>query len=186
MLEHALTSWGHQVTTVADGRQAWDELNKPEPPPLAILDWQMPGPTGPELCRRIREHTDLRALYVILLTAMEKQDDIVSGLEAGADDYIIKPYKPAELRARINVGARVIELQQSLTDRVAELEEALSQVRTLQGLIPICAYCKRIRNEREYWERVESYIGARADVKFTHGICPDCLKAVQDKYGLEP
>ena len=185
LLDSVLENWGHQVVVVNDGQQAWDILSQPGAPRIAIVDWMMPRIDGPELCRRIRRTQETLGLYVILLTSRRDPADIISGLQAGADDYIVKPFEPEELRARLGVGLRVVALQNSLTAKITELKQALAQVHTLQGLIPICAYCKRIRNEAEFWERVESYITARSDARFSHGICPDCVKKVSAELGPE-
>ena len=125
-----------------------------------------------------------RSTYVILLTARRERGDIVAGLKAGADDYVIKPFDSEELRARVAVGERMVNLQNALNARIVELQHALAQVHTLQGLIPICAYCKRVRNEREYWERVESYISARSDARFSHGVCPECAQRLNPDFLL--
>lgn len=121
-----------------------------EPPPLAIVDWVMPKMDGPELCRRIRQRQGTSFMYVILLTAKGMREDIVVRLDAGVDDYLVKPFDPEELRARVGVGHRIVELQQSLADRIHEPEESLSQVTSLRGLLPICAYCKKIRDDKIY------------------------------------
>lgn len=176
LLTSVLKNWGHQVVDVSDGQQAWDILIQPDSPRLAILDWMMPRIDGPELCQRIRKNATTLGIYAILLTGRRDPADIISGLKAGADDYIVKPFEPEELQARLGVGQRVVGLQNALNSRIAELQAALAEVHSLQGLIPICAYCKRIRNEAEFWERVESYIGARSDARFSHGICPECIK----------
>ncbi len=102
----------------------------------------------------------------------------MAGLDSGADDYITKPFDRDELQARINVGLRMAALQQSLAERVADLEEALKRVKQLQGLLPICCYCKCIRNDGNYWQRVEEYIGEHSDAQFSHGICPKCFDTV--------
>ena len=111
---------------------------------------------------------------MILLTSRDASSDIVAGLRAGADDYVTKPPDEDELLARINVGARVVKLQHALADRVRQLEEALSNVKQLQGLLPICSYCKSIRNDQNYWQRVETYISDHSGVQFSHSYCPDC------------
>ena len=184
LLEQTLEIWGYTVRNAVDGEDAWRILQEPDAPQLAILDWMMPRLSGPDLCRRIRADERLRSLYIILLTARQTAKDMITGLNAGADDYLTKPFNPSELEARIGVGQRVVRLQRELAERIDELEHALEQVRTLSGLVPICAYCKKVRNEREYWERVESYISARSGARFSHGICPDCLRRVEEENGL--
>src|SRR5207244_3597988 len=114
----------------------------PDRPRLAILDWQMPGLDGPTVCRRVRAAPELKGLYLILLTARTERDDVLEGLRAGANDYVTKPFDPAELEARVNVGAEMVQLRDELAERVAELEKALADVKRLHGLLPICAYCK--------------------------------------------
>ena len=163
-----LERWGFEVTVAADGNSAWKLLVGDQPPSLAILDWMMPGLDGLELCRRIRS-TPLRApVYLILLTSRAGRQDLVDGLEAGADDYLTKPFDPGELRARIRVGQRTLGL--------------LANIKRLSGLLPICSYCKRIRSDQNYWEEVESYISVHTDAQFSHGICPPCYaKAVEEE-----
>jgi len=174
LLQAALAKWGHEVTVTASGTEVWDALQQADAPSLLILDWLMPGIDGVEICRRARQRDELKSAYIILLTSRGGKDDIVEGLQAGADDYVTKPFDYAELRARVQVGARVVQLQTALAGRVRELEEAMSSVKTLEGLLPICCYCDKIRDDGNYWHRVESYITGRANVRFSHGICPDC------------
>jgi DNA-binding response OmpR family regulator len=169
-----LRKWGYDVMAAEDGARAWEALQGEEAPPLAILDWLMPGMDGIEICRRIRQSLRTRSVYLILLTARRGQKDKIEGLQAGADDYITKPFDREELRARVQVGMRVLELQGALAQRVRELEEAVSRVKTLQGLLPICSYCKKIRNDRNYWQQVEAYISDHSEAQFSHGICPEC------------
>lgn len=176
MLQAALAKWGYEVAVTEDGDQAWNALQDPVPPSLAVLDWLMPRMDGVEICRKVRASPSLRSVYLILLTSRIKKDDLISGLEAGADDYITKPFDPDELRARIRVGVRVAKLQTTLAERVRDLEKALSQVHQLHGLLPICCYCKKIRDDQNYWHQVESYVSQYADVRFSHGVCPECLE----------
>lgn len=133
LLESSLAQPGHEIITTHDGQQAWEMLQRMDgPPPLLVLDWLMPGIDGLELCRRVRKTPELQLAYVILLTSRGHREDIVEGLEAGADDYVTKPFNPNELRARISVGSRMMKLQRTLADRVKELEGALQRVSQLQ------------------------------------------------------
>jgi len=134
-----------------------------------------------ELCRRARQDDRLASAYILLLTSRTAKEDIVQGLEGGADDYVTKPFDTAELRARIQVGARLVSLQSALAERVRELEGALSHVKQLHGLLPICCYCKKIRDDKNYWHQVESYVANHADVRFSHGICPDCSLKLKEQ-----
>lgn len=176
MVENLFTEVGHEVEAVGDGQAAWDALQRPDGPRLAVLDWMMPGLDGPEICRRARQHLNSDPPYLILLTAREASQDVVAGLQSGADDYICKPFDSDEFRARVQVGCRVVELQRSVAERVRELEAALAQVRQLRGLLPICCYCKKIRDDQNYWQQVEKYLGDHSEVRFSHGICPECWK----------
>lgn len=170
-----LRKGGYDVTLAADGNEAWQVLQTPGAPALAVMDWMMPGIDGPDICRRLRQLESSTPTYVILLTSRDASADIVTGLRAGADDYVTKPPDEDELLARVSVGARVIGLQQALADRVRRLEEALSNVKQLQGLLPICSYCKRIRDDKNYWSQVETYISDHSGVQFSHSYCPDCF-----------
>ena len=174
ILSRTLMRWDFDVTVVADGAEAWRYLEASTEPTLAILDWMMPQLNGPDVCRKVRQDLPLANMYLILLTSLEAKSDIVTGLEAGADDYVVKPFDPEELRARMQVGVRVLTLQERLAERVSELQAALSNVKQLHGLLPICSYCKRIRGDDQYWTQVESYIAERSEAQFSHGICPAC------------
>ena len=109
-----------------------------------------------------------------MITSRANPGDLVEGLDAGADEYLVKPVDPTELRARVHAGERLIDLQQRLADRIRELESALANVHKLSGLLPICAYCHSIRDDSNYWHRVEEYVTEHSDATFSHGICPDC------------
>ena len=175
ILERTLGGWGHEVVAVSDGLSASNILCGDEAPGLAILDWMMPGLEGPEVCRRVRDLARPVPLYLILLTGKDATGDVVAGLDSGADDYVTKPFDRAELQSRIKVGQRMLALQHGLADRVRELEESMARVKQLQGMLPICAWCKNVRNDGNYWQTVEVYMAEHADVRFTHGICPACL-----------
>ena len=178
-VSRSMTGWGFQTTVVNDGLAAWQQLTADPPPSLAILDWEMPGLEGPDLCRRLRSDPTRAHLYIVLLTARNTSVDLIAGLDSGADDYLVKPVDLRELRARLHVGVRVVSLQQRLAEKIAELQTTLDSVRQLRGLLPICAYCKRIRNDQNYWQRVEVYVSEHTDATFTHGICPTCLEDAQ-------
>jgi sigma-B regulation protein RsbU (phosphoserine phosphatase) len=169
-----LVKWGYDVVAVNDGAQAWQELQKPRAPHVALLDWMMPQLDGFEVVQRVRRAGGLTPTYFILLTARAAKEDMIAALEAGADDYVTKPFDQNELRARLQVGLRVVDLQLRLADRVQALEESLNQVKLLQGLLPICSYCKKVRGDGNYWHQVEQYIAARSEAQFSHSICPDC------------
>jgi DNA-binding response OmpR family regulator len=176
ILEGILGKWGYAVVTTSDGLGALEALQRKEAPPLAIVDWMMPGMDGVEFCHQMRKTKTHTPTYIILLTSKGQQDDIVAGLESGANDYIRKPFDREELRARIRVGERVVELQSALAERIRMLEEALAKIKTLHGLLPICCYCKKIRNDQDYWQQIEAYVADHSQAEFTHGICPDCIE----------
>ena len=167
---------GYPVIYATEGEQAWRTLDSEDPPALALLDWEMPGLQGPEVVKRIRGKQMPSPTYVILLTSRHSSADIVEGLRAGADDYVTKPANEDELVARVSVGARVVQLQTALAERVRSLEEALATVKALQTLLPMCAYCKSIRNDQNYWEKVETYFTQHSNVSFTHSYCPNCYE----------
>jgi DNA-binding response OmpR family regulator len=174
LLQATLLELGYEVIVTLNGEDAWDELQKPEAPSLAILDLMMPKLDGIEVCRRVRQTANMAQTYIILLTSRSDKEDIVRGLDAGANDYITKPFSVAELHARIKVGLQVVDLQLKLAQRVQELESVLDKVKLLQGMLPICSHCKRIRDDKNYWQQVEHYITKHSEAIFSHSICPSC------------
>ena len=179
LLVVTLERLGWDVIQADDGNAAWqafETLKGKNAPDLAVLDWMMPGVEGVEICRRLRTTPGFELVYIILVTSRGGKEDLSYGLAAGANDYITKPFDPVELQARVRVGERMVRLQSSLAARVAEVEAALAHVQRLQGLLPICSYCKKVRNEANYWEQVESYLSAHSDLDFTHSICPQCTE----------
>jgi sigma-B regulation protein RsbU (phosphoserine phosphatase) len=178
MLETNLIRWGHEVVVTTNGAEAWVEFQKEGTPALAILDIMMPEMNGLEVCRKVRQMPNPLPPYLILLTGKQEKEDVVAGLKAGANDYLIKPFHHEELQVRLGVGVQMIALQQSLAERVRELEEALAQVKQLQGILPICSYCKKIRDDDNYWQRVENYFSRHTEMRFSHCICPDCYIAI--------
>jgi sigma-B regulation protein RsbU (phosphoserine phosphatase) len=189
ILAATLERLGWEVITAADGTAAWDTLetlggeNAPE---LVLLDWMMPGMDGIEICRKLRSTPGFEFIYIILLTSRSEKEDLAMGLMAGANDYIAKPFHPIELESRVRVGVRMVKLQRSLASRVTELEAALAHVQRLQGLLPICSYCKKVRNEANYWEQVDSYLTTHSDVELTHGICPQCMEKMMKQLDESP
>jgi phosphoserine phosphatase RsbU/P len=150
---------GYSAHAVQNGREAWDALQLARYR-VVISDWYMPELDGVELCRRVRARRNQPYVYFILVTSRGGKQQYLTAMQAGADDFIAKPVDPDELQARLGVAERILGLRR-------ELEQ-------LEGLLPICSYCKRIRNEREEWESLESYIEQRFETSFTHSICPDC------------
>jgi len=178
LLLQRLLEGEYEVMLVRDGMEAWEALLAEDAPQLAVLDWLMPRMDGIEVCRRVRRQSDMASTYLILLTSRDQIQDVLAGFEAGADDYVVKPCDPGELRARVRVGRRVVELQSALEVHVAQLQQALASVRQLQGLLPICSYCKRIRNDQNYWEQLETYLSDHSEASFSHGICPSCYQSI--------
>ena len=176
LIHVTLTGWGFDVMVAVDGGAALRMLKGTSPPEIALLDWMMPDVDGLEVCRHLRATLPNATTYIILVTARGGLANVVQGLEAGADDYITKPFDPRELRARLHAGVRIVQLQQALVERFHELEEALKRVKQLQGLLPICSYCKKIRNDRNYWEQVDAYVASHSEAQFSHGVCPDCYE----------
>jgi phosphoserine phosphatase RsbU/P len=176
MVKRALERWGVDAVIAADGVEAWASLDRDRSISLGIFDWMMPGMEGPDLCRRIRADPAHDHMYVLLLTQRGTRQDLVTGLDAGADDYLVKPFDPEELRARVHVGLRVLALQRTLQERAAQLHAATVSVTELRRLLPICSYCRNIRNDQDYWEQIEGYLGRHTDLEFTHGICPSCYE----------
>lgn len=150
---------GYEVRSAYNGREAWDLLQLARVP-IVISDWYMPEMDGPELCRRIRARTREPYVYFILVTVRGGKQQYLAGMEAGADDFIAKPVDPDELRARLRVAERILGLRK-------EIEQ-------LEVLLPICSYCKRIRNDKEEWEPLERFIETHFERLVTHSICPDC------------
>ncbi len=127
MLEAFLMKWGYEVMATREGEEAWGILQKSDAPHLAILDWMMPGRDGIDICRLLRQTKGRAYVYVILLTARGHKDDMVEGLDAGADDYVTKPFDPVELRARVRAGQRIVELQEQLVQAREALRDQASR-----------------------------------------------------------
>jgi phosphoserine phosphatase RsbU/P len=171
---YQLLAEDYQLQVVEDGESAWQALQKDNAPRLAILDWVMPGLTGPQICRRVRSNVNTASDYLILLTAKNSTADIVSGLRAGSDDYVTKPFDPQELRARVRVGQRIIELQSALASQVTELQDALTRERLLQQLLPICPHCRKLRTDGQYWHDLDDYLSLHIPLQQVKDACPHC------------
>lgn len=183
ILENSARRCGLLPVSAQDGEEAVALFDADEEIQLVILDWMMPGLTGPEVCRHIRAQPRGRFVYVIMITARDGREDIREGLAAGADDYVVKPADLAELELRLRVGIRTVELQRELRAKIGQLEGSLAEIRRLQGLLPMCMYCKKIRDDEGYWEAVEVYIRDRSEATVSHGICPDCFEERFSAYG---
>lgn len=175
VLESAIGDMGHEVVVVNDGREAWQHLRSQRVDVL-ISDWVMPHIDGLELSRRLRARTDEPFTYVMLVTARSAADDVVCGIMAGANDFLRKPWERVELRARLHAAERMVELERSLAGRLVDLERALEEVATLKKLLPICMYCKSIRNDKQVWDDIEEYLRQHANADCTHSICPTCYE----------
>ena len=187
-LQELLRGRGYEVSTVATGGEAAEILRGFDPPTLALIDWTMPEMTGLELCRLVRSQRSEHYIYFIMITARDTVEDLSEAFQAGVDDFIRKPFEPVELLARLNSGRRILELEHRLAGRVEEVQSALERVRALERLMPICMYCKRVRKDPTYWQEIDEYIHVQTGADFSHGICPDCMSAVQvgARVGLRP
>ncbi len=132
IIQVVLEKWKYDVISVSDGKEAWEVLKKEDAPPIAILDWEMPELDGVEVCQKVKELNRTNPIYIIILTGRNTKEDIVKGLDAGADDYVTKPFDENELRARVRVAERMVTIQESLTETVEELSQALELVNALQ------------------------------------------------------
>mgnify|MGYP001244480900 CR=1 FL=1 len=185
MLAAVLRKAGHEVVETVDGATAWEALQRPDAPRLAILDWMMPGMDGLEVVRRVRALQTERSPYIMMLTAKGDRADIIAGLDAGANDYLAKPFHIGELRARVKVGCRLVETQDALAAKIEELRHALDQIKTLRGIVPICASCKKIRDDKGYWSQVEVYVRDHTEAQFSHGICPECMTQLYPEFAQD-
>ena len=168
ILQDVLVTWGYQVKVTKNGHEAWEALQREDTPSLAILDWMMPGLDGVEICKLLRQQAKDRYTYIILLTSRYRPEDIVQGLEAGADDYIIKPFNPEELKYRLKIGQRIIDLEERIL--------GLARIDYLTGLL----------NRRAFMERLEAEISRSKREKTSLGIIIIDLgffKRVNDSYG---
>lgn len=162
-----LRDLGHQARAYPDGRTAWEAFQK-KPARVIISDWMMPEMDGLEFCRQIRRASGHDYVYFVLVTALRTEEiDYDQATEAGVDDFLMKPIDRSSIGRRLYVAARILQYT--------------VQIRQLKDLLPICMYCKKIRNDRDYWQSIENYIHEETGVDFSHGICPQCY----DRYITE-
>lgn len=162
VLRAALRKLGHECVEAASGNEAWETYRR-EAPALVLADWMMPGLDGLELCRMIRAEPRARYPYLILVTVLGGKGSYLRGMAAGADDFVSKPFDAEEMAARLRVGERIIGLQREISQ--------------LHGLLPICSYCRRIRDGAEGWSDLETYVSHQTSATFSHSICPSCYDA---------
>jgi len=175
LLEVTLHKWGYEVVSCSDGESAWDKLQQPEAPTLAILDWMMPGMDGLQVCREVRQMMTEPYTYMLLLTAKSQKSDIIAGLEAGADDYLTKPFDASELRMRLRVGQRILDLQAELIFVREELRTQATHD-ALTHLLNRAATCDILQRELERAEREQLPLSIiLADI--------DLFKRINDTYG---
>ena len=174
MVQVCLENWGYSIESVEDGKKAWDIINQKNPPQIAVLDWEMPGISGIELCRKIKSLDRSSPIHVILLTARDSKNDISQGFEAGADDYITKPFNDDELGARIRVAERIVTIQSSLNSSLEELREALDMVQSFEEPVAVCRKCKKIGAFDGSWRTPEKLLEYPVDPRFIQLDCPSC------------
>jgi sigma-B regulation protein RsbU (phosphoserine phosphatase) len=159
VLVSRLKKLGHEVHPAEHGKDAWYTYLRVRPR-LVITDWMMPEMDGLELCRKIRAEHRHHYAYIIMLTALSGKERFLQGMNAGADDFVTKPIEPLELQARLTVAERILNLQ--------------TEIYQLEGLLPICMYCKRIRDDEDHWHELETYVGERSEMEFAETLCPEC------------
>ena len=162
-----------QIAITTDGKQAL-ELIADVLPDLILLDIMMPGMDGYEVCKKIKSDPKTQNIPVIFLTALTETKDIVKGFQVGAVDYVTKPFQSTELLARVRTHLDLKKARDTQQKFISDLQDALSEIKTLRGILPICAKCKKIRDDQGYWKRIEEYIQNHTDAMFSHGICPKC------------
>ena len=167
---------GYEVLTTGTANKGMELANK-NLPDLILLDVILPDADGYALCRQIKEDPVLQKIYVVLISGTKTDStDQADGLEVGADGYIARPITNRELLARVNAMVRIIKAERERDRLIIQLEEALARVKKLNGLLPICAGCKKIRDDKGYWNQIELYLKEHSDAIMSHGICPECAE----------
>jgi CheY-like chemotaxis protein len=170
-----LTESGYGVEYAAGAQEAFG-IAHAKPIDLVLMDVMMPEISGIEACRRFKADVKLRDIPVVMVTAAEESEHLEEAFQAGAVDYIAKPVRKFELLARLSSCLIIKDHERELVKKNVELEKALSEIKVLRGFIPICAWCKNIRDVSGLWHRMESYIQKHSEASFTHGVCEECAK----------
>ena len=173
VLKQMLEEQNYRVRPAINGEIALRAVNS-SPPEIILLDIRMPEMDGYEFCRRLKSVEKTRSIPVIFISALDELNDKVKAFSLGAVDYIAKPLQEEEVIARVKTHLTIRRLQQSLEEKNNNLQKAMGEIKALQGIIPICAWCKKIRDDEGFWKQVEVYFTERSDVMFSHGVCPDC------------
>ena len=175
---------GYPVLTAASGEECL-KLAGEQKPDLILMDVVLPDINGVELCRRIKSDPELKSIFVVLISGAKiSSDEQADGLDDGADGYITRPISNKELRARVNAMVRILKTERERDQVIAELQAALSKVKQLSGMLPICSHCKKIRDDKGYWKQIESYIQTHSETEFSHSICPVCAKTYYPDFNL--
>jgi len=176
-LTKLMEKWGYKCFVASDGLMA-QEVLLTQTVEIAIIDWMMPRVDGIELIRFIRHSKKLDYIYCILLTTRATRQDYLLGMEAGADDYLTKPFLENDLQVRLLVGKRIMSYQKQLRLYSQQLQNALNDLHTLQGFIHMCSYCNSVYTPQEKWLDVSEFLHRRANITVSHGVCPSCLPKV--------
>lgn len=163
VFESALKSLGHEVIATPDGTSAWYQLAD-RSIRIVLSDWQLPGMSGLELCRMIRERGGDYVSFILVTQLPPSEENVDAAIAAGVDEFLAKPMKLSELKLRLHAAARTLNLTE--------------QVQQLESFIPICAHCKNVRDDKNYWQQIETYINTRLGTRFSHGICPACYEKI--------
>ena len=172
ILQAALAKFGYQTVIARNGTEAWETFDR-EPVRVIVSDWMMPGLDGLALCEKVRARGQTLYTYFILLTANQTSaQNYELASAAGVDDFLTKPLDREAIRIRLRVAERILKYT--------------AEIRQLQEMIPICSYCRKVRDEHDYWDKVESYIQKQTGSRFSHGACPECYEKEMERLLLEP
>lgn len=180
---------GYEVYEATTGKGCLDAARLYHPD-IVLLDVMLPDMPGVEVCRQIKADSGLQGTFVILASGARISSEYqAEGLNCGADGYFVKGITNREFLARIHSLVRIKQAEDALHEKeeeqrklISALQKALAEIRTLKGLIPICASCKKIRDDEGYWNHVEIYISKHTDAVFSHGVCPECAKRLYPEY----